>query len=216
MIDLTPPSCPENLTPPSPPLTGGELKSSSPVKGRRGRGLPLAPVERATGVLPYKKNLTALARENRKNPTPAESKIWNEVLRMRQFADYKFLRQKPIDNYIVDFYCSELRLVIEIDGDSHAESVEYDVERTRVLQSLGLTVVRFTNAEVFQNIEGVYDNLIEKIEKLTPLAPLDRGGLKASLAPALDSPPLSRGGREGLGRAGEGLVRLVLEGNADD
>jgi very-short-patch-repair endonuclease len=129
------------------------------------------------GVLPYNKNLTALARENRKNPTPAETKIWNEVLRMRQFAGYKFLRQKPLAGYIVDFYCSELRLVVEIDGDSHAESVEYDAERTRVLQSLGLTVVRYTNAEVFQNIAGVYDNLIEKIEKLTPLAPLDRGGL---------------------------------------
>jgi very-short-patch-repair endonuclease len=129
------------------------------------------------GVLPYNKNLTALARENRKNPTPAETKIWNEVLRMRQFAGYKFLRQKPLAGYIVDFYCSELRLVVEIDGESHAESVEYDAERTRVLQSLGLTVVRYTNAEVFQNIAGVYDNLIEKIEKLTPLAPLDRGGL---------------------------------------
>jgi very-short-patch-repair endonuclease len=129
------------------------------------------------GVLPYNKNLTALARENRKNPTPAETKIWNEVLRMRQFAGYKFLRQKPLAGYIVDFYCSELRLVVEIDGESHAESVEYDAERTRVLQSLGLTVVRYTNAEVFQTIAGVYDNLIEKIEKLTPLAPLDRGGL---------------------------------------
>jgi very-short-patch-repair endonuclease len=153
------------------------------------------------GVLPYNKNLTALARENRKNPTPAETKIWNEVLRMRQFAGYKFLRQKPLAGYIVDFYCSELRLVVEIDGDSHAESVEYDAERTRVLQSFGLTVVRFTNAEVFQNIEGVYDNLIEKIEKLTPLAPLDRGGLKTP------SPVKGR-------RAGEGLVSL--EADADD
>jgi very-short-patch-repair endonuclease len=131
------------------------------------------------GVLPYNKNLTALARENRKNPTPAESKIWHEVLRMRQFADYKFLRQKPLVGYIVDFYCSELQLVIEIDGDSHAETVEYDAERTRVLQSLGLTVIRYTNGEVISNIAGVFDDLIKKIEKLTPLAPLDRGGLNA-------------------------------------
>ena len=67
---------------------------------------------------------------------------------MRQFADYKFLRQKPIDNYIVDFYCSELCLVIEIDGDSHAEAVEYDAARTKVLEALGLTVVRYTNDDV--------------------------------------------------------------------
>ena len=154
---------PENLLTPTPPiLTGGEFKSSSPVKGRRGRGLPPAPVKKESGILPYNKKFTERARENRKNPTPAETKIWNEVLRMRQFSDYKFLRQKPIDNYIVDFYCSELQLVIEIDGDSHAETVEYDAERTRILQSLGLTVVRYTNEEVICNIQGVYDDLSEK------------------------------------------------------
>jgi very-short-patch-repair endonuclease len=202
-------SCAENLTPPSPPLTGWGLKSSSPGKGRRGRGLPLASAERAGGVLPYNKTLTERAREHRKNPTKAESKIWNEVLRMRQFADYKFLRQKPIDNYIVDFYCSELRLVIEIDGDSHAETVEYDAERTKVLQSLGLTVVRYTNDYVIQNIQGVYDDLSQRIERLTQSKPLPRLPLsgeepKSCLSPSLDK-----------GRAGEGLVSLVLTGEAD-
>lgn len=175
MTENKPLACPENLTPPGPPLTGGEFNSPSPDSpslsrggreglGRRRRGLPLASDKErpAGGILPYNKNLTERARENRKNPTPAESKIWNEVLRMRQFADYKFLRQKPIDNYIVDFYCSELRMIIEIDGDSHAETVEYDAERTRVLQSLGLTVVRYTNDDVIRNIQGVYDDLSEK------------------------------------------------------
>lgn len=94
--------------------------------------------------LPYNKDLTTLARKNRKNPTPAERKIWTGILRMRQFAEYKFLRQKPLGGYIVDFYCSKLRLVIEIDGESHAETVEYDVERTKILEALGLTVVRYT------------------------------------------------------------------------
>jgi very-short-patch-repair endonuclease len=134
--------------------------SPSLVKGRAGEGLPLTSAGEGL-VLPYNKNLTALARENRSNPTKAESKIWQEVLRMRQFAQYKFLRQKPIDNYIVDFYCSELRLVIEIDGDSHAETVEYDAVRTKVLESLGLRVVRFTNNEVLGNIEGIYEELIK-------------------------------------------------------
>jgi very-short-patch-repair endonuclease len=82
---------------------------------------------------------------------------------MKRFADYKFLRQKPIDNYIVDFYCSELRLVIEIDGDSHAEAVGYDAERTKVLNALGLTVVRYTNDEVLRNIQGVFDDLSRRI-----------------------------------------------------
>jgi len=59
----------------------------------------------------------------------------------------------------VDFYCSELRLVIEIDGDSHAETEEYDLERTRFLNALGLQVIRYSNDEIIQNIEGVYDDL---------------------------------------------------------
>lgn len=85
---------------------------------------------------------------------------------MRQFADYKFLRQKPIDNYIADFYCSELRLVIEIDGDSHAVAIEYDAVRTKVLEALGLIVVRYTNDEVLRSIQGVYEDLCRRIESI--------------------------------------------------
>ena len=115
------------------------------------------------GFLPYNKTLTALARQNRKNPTKAESKMWNEILRMRKFSKYKFLRQKPLAGYIVDFYCSELCLVIEIDGDSHAETIEYDVKRTRVLNALGLTVVRYANDDILRNIDGVSNNLMHMI-----------------------------------------------------
>ena len=89
--------------------------------------------------------------------------IWNEVLRLRQFADYKFLRQKPIDEFIVDFYCSSLKLVIEIDGDSHAEAVEYDAARTRILSNHGLTLIRYTNRDVLHNISGVYDDLVRHV-----------------------------------------------------
>ena len=119
-----------------------------------------------SAFLPYNKNLTTLARENRSNPTKTETKIWREILRMRQFAPHKFLRQKLIGGYIVDFYCSELRLVIEIDGDSHAETVEYDLDRTRFLNALGLLVIRYTNDEINQNIEGVYDDLNQRIGRL--------------------------------------------------
>ncbi len=113
--------------------------------------------------LPYNKNLTALARANRKDPTPAESAIWNKVLRTRQLSGYKFLRQKPIGEYIIDFYCSELKLVIEVDGDSHAVTLEYDLERTRCLNALGLQLVRYANHEIMRNIDGVYDDLIRRI-----------------------------------------------------
>jgi len=135
-----------------------EATAPSHDKGRVGEGLVF---------IPYNKKLTALARENRNNPTIAERKIWREVLRMRQLAQYKFLRQKPIAGYIVDFYCSELQLVIEIDGESHGESVDYDTERTRILNACGLTVVRYTNSDVLKNIEGVYATLIQQIELLS-------------------------------------------------
>ena len=146
------------------PITDGGL-SPSPDKGRAGEGLGLAVEGFASdsGFLPYNKNLTALARQNRSNPTPAESKMWREILRIRQFSHYKFLRQKPLGGYIVDFYCSELRLDIEIDGDSHVEQVEYDEERTRFLNALGLQVVRYTNDEVLHNLKGVYDDLSQQL-----------------------------------------------------
>jgi very-short-patch-repair endonuclease len=118
------------------------------------------------GFIPYDKRLTALARENRKNPTAPESRMWNEVLRMRHFSDHKFLRQKSIADFIVDFYCAELRLVIEIDGDSHAESVEYDASRTEALNALGISVVRYTNEEVMKNLEGVYDDLMRRVAQI--------------------------------------------------
>jgi very-short-patch-repair endonuclease len=115
------------------------------------------------GFLPYDPKPTKLARANRKNPTPAERKIWSEVLCHRQFAAYKFLRQKPIDRFIVDFHCSSLRWVIELDGDSHAADLAYDIERTQMLQSYGLTVIRYSNNDVMHNISGVYDDLAQRI-----------------------------------------------------
>ena len=114
--------------------------------------------------LPYKRRLTRLARQNRNNPTPAEKKIWYEVLCRKQLEGYKFTRQKPLGGYIVDFYCSKLRLVIEIDGDSHAENKEYDEARTEALSQLGLRLLRYTNREVCNNIEGVFQDLMQIIE----------------------------------------------------
>ncbi|OGS98052.1 MAG: endonuclease [Gallionellales bacterium RIFCSPLOWO2_12_FULL_59_22] len=113
--------------------------------------------------LPYDKKLTALARENRKNPTPAEQKMWLEVLSRRQFSSYKFLRQKPIEHFIVDFYCAKLGWVIEIDGDSHAEQPRYDENRTALLERHGLTVIRYGNRDVLNNIAGVYDDLAGRL-----------------------------------------------------
>ncbi len=158
-------------TPLIPPYQGGGMRDLSPSldKGRAGEGFASDSGERFafnSAYLPYNKKLTVLARENRSNPTEAENRIWQKVLRMRQFADYKFLRQKPVGDYIVDFYCAGLQLVIEIDGDSHAETAEYDAERTRFLGSLGLRVIRFSNDDVLRNIEGVYEELSKTISAI--------------------------------------------------
>lgn len=104
--------------------------------------------------LPYNPKLRDRARALRKNMTPAELKLWKRCL--RNFP-VRVMRQRPIDNFIVDFYCSALRLVIEIDGDSHASAAAQarDAERTSILEGYGLTVVRFTNEEVLREFEAV-------------------------------------------------------------
>ena len=89
--------------------------------------------------------------------TKAEVKIWNELLRKRQFYNYKFLRQRPIKNYIVDFFCKDLSLVIEIDGFSHEneEVFENDIKRQEAIETLGYHVLRFTDEEVMSDFENV-------------------------------------------------------------
>ena len=115
--------------------------------------------------LPYNPLLVERAKQLRKNLTAAEKKLWNEYLNNLKF---RFLRQRLIDNFIVDFYCAALKLVIEIDGDSHftTEAKEYDEARTKVLEGYGLKVIRFTNDEVMNNLEGVG----QQIEKFFSIA----------------------------------------------
>jgi very-short-patch-repair endonuclease len=116
--------------------------------------------------LPYDVRLTEKARENRRNPTSAENKMWYEILGNKEFEGLKFTRQKPIDRFIVDFFCSELMLAVEIDGDSHDEQRKYDEQRTRILNGLGITVIRYMNNDVLHNMNGVYLDLKKKVERL--------------------------------------------------
>lgn len=113
--------------------------------------------------IPYKLSLTEKARENRNNPSKAENKMWYEILRNKEFGNYKFIRQKPLDNYIVDFYCSKLMIAIEIDGDSHCEQKDYDELRTKKLGSYGIEIIRYTNFDILENIESVYEDLKRRI-----------------------------------------------------
>ncbi|MEJ5298954.1 MAG: endonuclease domain-containing protein [Armatimonadota bacterium] len=97
---------------------------------------------------------TGQARSLRKSATPAEQLLWR-YLRGRQLNGRKWRRQQPFGPYVLDFYCPELRLAVEIDGDVHAARESADRERQRRLENRGITVVRFTNREVLDNLEGV-------------------------------------------------------------
>jgi very-short-patch-repair endonuclease len=112
--------------------------------------------------LPYRPKLIECARELRKNMTAAEKRLWYDCL--RNFP-YRVLRQRPIDHYIVDFYCPALHLVIEIDGESHFtdDGKESDEQRTEILTAYGLRVVRFTNREVMADVTAVCGGLHEMI-----------------------------------------------------
>ena len=128
------------------------------------------------GYIPYDNSLTPKARENRKNPTPAEGKLWREVLQHKHFESLKFTRQKPVDRFIVDFYCAAFMVAIEIDGDSHAEQQEYDRHRSARLNALGIEVIRYTNEEILNNLAGVFDDLQKRLaEREPPKSPLSGG-----------------------------------------
>jgi very-short-patch-repair endonuclease len=104
--------------------------------------------------LPYRRTLTGRAQSLRRDPTRPERKLWFEFL---SGLKQKFTRQKPLGKYIADFYCSEHKLVIELDGDSHfsGRTQVYDRARTEELGLQGVRVVRFSNEDVMQNFEAV-------------------------------------------------------------
>ena len=118
-------------------------------------------------VIPYNPKLKQIARELRKNMTLSETLLWNQ-LKGKQMMGYDFHRQKPIDNYIVDFYCSKLLLAIEVDGDSHSEKVMEDKYRQERLESFRVSFLRFGERDIRQNIEGVLFEIQSWIEQHTP------------------------------------------------
>ena len=99
------------------------------------------------------------ARHLRRNQTSAEDIFWNEV-RNRRFLKLKFRRQVPISKYFADFVCESEKLVVELDDVSHADRIEYDLERTKVLEDNGYRVIRFSNTDVYEDIDGVMESLV--------------------------------------------------------
>ena len=119
----------------------------------------------------YSASLIENARDLRRAMPPAERRLWFDGLRT---LPHKFRRQRPIGAYIVDFYCADARLVVELDGATHdSDSAQrYDAQRTAYLQSIDLRVVRFTNAEVMTNLEGVLVEISRVIgEQQVPTPP---------------------------------------------
>ena len=114
----------------------------------------------------YNKKLKILARENRNTATKAEACLWKYVLRARQMNGYQFRRQRPVVNYIADFMCKELMLIIEVDGITHdySEAVTADEERQKFLEEAGFTVLRFDNDEVMNHINSVRYEIEKWIE----------------------------------------------------
>lgn len=118
-------------------------------------------------IIPYNPDLKELAKELRRNMTLSEVLLWNE-LKQKRIMGYDFDRQRPIGNYIVDFYCKELSLAIEIDGDTHIYRYDYDEERQRSLEKLGVKFLRFEDIEVKKNIMNVLKVIENWIENNKP------------------------------------------------
>ncbi|TGE26065.1 endonuclease domain-containing protein [Hymenobacter aquaticus] len=114
------------------------------------------------------KSLKEYARANRKNPTPAENHLWQE-LRAHKLG-VQFRRQHAIQQFIVDFVCLQAWLIIEVDGSIHADidQAEYDGGRTHNLQEAGFLVLRFTNEEVLHNTPQVLQTIREHLQLLLP------------------------------------------------
>ncbi|MDD4107026.1 MAG: DUF559 domain-containing protein [Candidatus Shapirobacteria bacterium] len=115
------------------------------------------------GNLQYLDELKRMARQKRNNPTKAEEIFWNKVLKYDK-VKYRFLRQKPIDKFILDFYCSKLLLAIEIDGDSHKDKTKLDLERDIFLEKYNIETIRYTNEQVFNDLKNIKMDIIEKIK----------------------------------------------------
>ncbi|MDX1627376.1 MAG: endonuclease domain-containing protein [Fulvivirga sp.] len=111
-------------------------------------------------IIPYNPKLKMLARKLRKNMTLAEVLLWQE-LKGKQMLGFDFDRQRPIDNYIVDFYCKDLMLAIEIDGDSHYhdDAPEKDRVRQQRLEELGVRFLRFDDLDVKMNMAYVLNSI---------------------------------------------------------
>lgn len=117
-------------------------------------------------IIPYNPKLKEYARKLRKNSTFTEIMLWN-YLKGKQMKGFDFDRQRPIDNYIVDFYCKDLQLAIEVDGESHYGNLKADKRREKRLNKVGVNVLRFDDMEIVYELDEVLKKIEQWIEENT-------------------------------------------------
>ena len=127
-------------------------------------------------ILPYNRRLKTKARSLRTNPTDAELHLWYR-LRRKQILGVQFYRQKPIGNYIADFYAPAAKLVVELDGAQHLElgQAKYDAQRTRDLEQQGLKVLRFDDRQALLQTESVLEAIFQAVKNPSS-PPFTKGG----------------------------------------
>jgi very-short-patch-repair endonuclease len=124
--------------------------------------------ERKSRLVPIPvRTLKSRAQILRADPTPAEQAMW-EILRDRRLEGIKFRRQKALSIFVADFYCAELKLVVELDGDVHADprQAAHDGNRDSYLRSVGCTILRFPNRDLFENREAVLTSILDTVRHL--------------------------------------------------
>ena len=148
-----------SIAPDSTPFKGSEQSS-----GGCAQVAPevIAPFQRTH----YNKSLLNRSKTMSRTMTKAENRIWFDLLSKKQLLGLKFIKQKIVFSYILDFYCSDLSLAIEIDGESHDTKLNYDKVRDSFIKACGIKVVRLTNQDVLENLEGVRTFLIGEVEKV--------------------------------------------------
>lgn len=117
----------------------------------------------------YNKNLKEFARNLRNNSTLAEVIMWDKILKRKQLRGYAFLRQRPVGNYIVDFFSKELKLIIELDGEIHKFQKSKDKKREEELMQLGFSVIRFDNEDILNaiaNVKRTLEDFVDDFERL--------------------------------------------------
>ncbi len=114
----------------------------------------------------YNKNLKPLARQLRKEGTKGEAILWKYALRTRKMKGYQFNRQFTVGDYIIDFICRKLQLVIEIDGSTHNYRGADDYKKQKFLEELGFTIMRFSEGQVIYRIDDVVGEIYKSVEKL--------------------------------------------------